>query len=160
MLSIAPLTTDDHDLVTWTLYEAVTWNDPEGVPPLETAIQHPEMVRYHTEWGRGGDLGVKATIDGTFAGAAFARLFTDDDHGYGYVDDETPELGIAAVGGVRNRGVGRRLMEGLATEARRNGVGRLSLSVNNANPAKRLYESLGYELVESDGDSSIMVLDL
>jgi hypothetical protein len=37
---------------------------------------------------------------------------------------------------------------------------RLSLSVNNPNPARRLYESLGYETEADTGDSSLMVLEL
>ncbi|NND02581.1 MAG: GNAT family N-acetyltransferase, partial [Acidimicrobiia bacterium] len=40
------------------------------------------------------------------------------------------------------------------------GIARLSLSVNKPNPARRLYERLGYEIVEDRGSSVLMVLDL
>jgi GNAT superfamily N-acetyltransferase len=159
-VDIQPLDAGDVDVVKWTVYTAVAWNDPPGLPPLEVAVEHPEIARYHEGWGRLGDIGVGAAIDGTFAGAAFARLFTDDDHGHGYVDDQTPELGIAVEERFRGRGVGHRLMDALVDEARRMGVDRLALSVNNPNPAKRLYEALGYRTVDDDGESSVMVLDL
>ena len=45
-------------------------------------------------------------------------------------------------------------------EARQLRIARLALSVNNPNPAKRLYEALGYRTVTDDGESSVMVLDL
>jgi len=159
-MSARPLGPADIGVVQWALYTAVSWNDPPGIPPIAQAIEHPDMLRYHDGWGRRGDFGVAAYVDGEFLGAAFARLFTDDDHGHGYVDDETPELGVAVVSSHRGHGVGRYLMEELAEEARRVGCARLSLSVNNPNPAKGLYESLGYELIDDDGESSLMVLEL
>jgi hypothetical protein len=48
----------------------------------------------------------------------------------------------------------------VAGEARTEGILRLSLSVNNPNPAKQLYQSLGYVTARDDGDSSVMVLEL
>jgi GNAT superfamily N-acetyltransferase len=142
------------------LYTAISWNDDPNIPPLEVAVQHPDVVRYHEGWGRAGDIGVKAIMADELVGAAFARLFTDEDHGHGFVDSETPELGIGVVSGHRGKGIGRELMLGLAEKARAEGIHRLSLSVNNPNPAKRLYESLGYTTVQDDGASSVMVLVL
>ena len=157
---VTPLTAEDVDVVQWAVYTAVAWNSPPGLPPLEQAIEHPELARYHRDWGRVGDIGVKATVADQFAGAVFARLFTEADHGHGYVDSLTPELGIAVVAEHRGQGVGRRLMRALEDRARREGFERLALSVNNPNPAKRLYEWLGYRTVGDDGESSIMVLHL
>ncbi len=158
--SIESLGGGDVDVVKWVVYTAVSWNDPPDLPPFAVALEHPRLARFHRGWGRPGDFGVQTVIDGRFAGAAFARLFTETDHADGYVDDRTPELGIAVEEGFRRRGVARDLLAALSEEARRNRIERLSLSVNNANPAKRLYEAAGYAIYADDGISSIMVLDL
>lgn len=159
-ITTAPLTPTDTHLVEWVLYTAVSWNNPPGLPPLDQAIQHPELLRYHAGWGRPGDIGVRGSVDDEFAGAAVARLFTDNDHGHGYLDEETPELSIAVVPGLRGQGVGRALLGALADEARSSGFQRLSLSVNNPNPARHLYRSVGFAEIDDDGSSVLMVLEL
>jgi GNAT superfamily N-acetyltransferase len=151
---------DDVDAVQLALYLALAWNNPPDIPDPATVMAHPEVVIYHRGWGRTGDIGVKAVADERTVGAAFARLFTEESHGYGYVDAQTPELGVGVVAGYRGHGLGRRLLEAIADQAQAEGILRLSLSVNNPNPAKRLYQSLGYTTVGDDGDSSVMVLDL
>lgn len=159
-IDITRLGPDGVELVQWTLYEAISWTGDPDIPPLDVAIRHPDLRRYHERWGRPGDFGVQAMSGNEFLGAAFARCFTREDHGHGFIDEETPELGIAVVPDRRGLGLGRRLMDELAEVARSLGFERLSLSVNNPNSAKRLYEALGYRIVEDDGDSSLMVLAL
>ena len=146
--------------VRWALFEAVAWDPERELPPFAVTIEHPELARYHRGWGRTGDLGVVAERGGEVVGVALARLFTEDDHGHGYVDEETPELAVAVAEGARGNGIGARLLDELATVARRAGVPRLSLSVDSENPALRLYERLGYREVARDEDGVRMVLDL
>ncbi len=76
------------------------------------------------------------------------------------VDEQTPEVVIAIEKRFRRQGLGTRLMETLADEARRLGFEHLRLSVNHANEAKHLYETLGYRIIGDDGRSSIMRLTL
>jgi ribosomal protein S18 acetylase RimI-like enzyme len=139
------------------LYEAVAWNPDRVIPPYELTIEHPELARYHAGWGRRGDLGMVAEDDGEVVGAALCRLFTDDDHGHGYVDDDTPELAVAIWVGHRGQGIGTELMAALEDFARAEGFSQLSLSVDADNPARRLYERLGYAELSVDESGARML---
>lgn len=159
-IAVQRLGPDDGEAVQMALYLALSWNDPPGIPDRETVMAHPEVAIYHDGWGREGDVGIRAVHQERLVGVAFARVFTEEQHGHGYVDAQTPEVGIGVAREYRGQGIGRRLMEALAEAARAEGVLRLSLSVNNQNPAKRLYESLGYTVVADDRNATTMVLDL
>jgi GNAT superfamily N-acetyltransferase len=50
---------------------------------------------------------------------------------------------------VRQAGVGRALMAALARECREKGYGRIDLNVLHWNPARRFYESIGCQHIES-----------
>ena len=63
---------------------------------------------------------------------------------YGYVDDQTPELTIAVVPSKRGKGLGEELMQSLLDRARQAGHRSISLSVERANPARKLYERFGF----------------
>ena len=154
------LRADEVEHVRWALFEAVAWDPERELPPFELTIEHPELARYHREWGRAGDLGVVAVRGDEVVGVALARLFTQDDHGHGYVDDATPELAVAVADAARGNGLGTRLLNELAATARDAGIQRLSLSVDSENPALRLYERLGYRELARDEDGVRMVLDL
>ncbi len=118
------------------------------------------VYRYVIAWGREGDGGVLALDDGFPVGAAWYRLFKEDEPGYGFVDEETPELAIAIVPSRRGRGLGKELLQGLIASAKRDGFRRLSLSVDRDNPAIGLYESFGFRTVGEYGRSRTMVADI
>jgi len=159
-MTFRPLEPPESDHVKWALYQAVSWNPDRKVPPLEALLGHPELLRYHRDWGRRGDLGVVAELDGRRAGVAFCRLFTRDDHGHGYVDQATPELAVSVEAAHRGHGIGARLMHELADRVRTAGFARLSLSVDTDNPARRLYERLGYRELDRDDGGIRMLLEL
>jgi GNAT superfamily N-acetyltransferase len=78
-------------------------------------------------------------------------------HGYGFVAEDIPELSIAVVASRRHQGIGRRLLLGLIEASAAQGHRALSLSVNEHNPARGLYESVGFRPVEHHGAAWTMV---
>jgi len=97
---------------------------------------------------------------GVQTGAAWFRLWTSERHSYGFVDAVTPELCIGVVLVHRRRGIGRALLEQLIATARADGSPAMSLSVNPFNPARVLYESLGFRKVGESGASWTLRLPL
>ena len=116
--------------------------------------------RYVEGWGRPGDTAVIALDAGFPVGAAWYRLFTDDSPGFGHIDESTPELTIAVVPSKRGKGLGEELMGALLEEAREAGHRSISLSVEEANPARKLYERFGFREVDERGDTVVMVAGL
>jgi ribosomal protein S18 acetylase RimI-like enzyme len=131
---------------------------PPGPLPAG-ASSMPHVTRWLQDWGRPGDAGVIAWVDGDRLGAAWCRVLADAvarDAGGGAL----PELAIAVVPEYRARGVGERLLVGLARAASSAGHTALSLTVNEQNSAVRLYERVGFQIVGRDGPRLTMVKPL
>jgi GNAT superfamily N-acetyltransferase len=158
--TLRPATDDDVGSIQRIVYEALSWNPERPLPPMEAIVAHPEFARYHGGWGRPGDAGVLAMSGGEVVAGAFCRLFTDDDHGHGYVDAATPEVAIAVWGLPRGKGIGSELIDTLHTMAAEAGHARLSLSIDTENPAIRLYERNGYVTESVDSGGTRMVVRL
>jgi ribosomal protein S18 acetylase RimI-like enzyme len=143
---IRPGTPQDARFLRDMLRHAYYWRAPEE----DEAGLHP--MRYVENWGRPGDAAVIALDHGFPVGAAWYRLFKSSAPGYGFVDEETPELSIAVVPSKRGHGIGHELMDATLARARSEGYGAISLSVAKDSPSVRLYEQYGFEQVdERDG---------
>jgi GNAT superfamily N-acetyltransferase len=161
-MTIRELTEADLPFLRQMLVAALLWSPRrQRLRWLGRLVLRLEIVAiYHRRWGRVGDTGFVAEENGRRVGAVWYRFFTEEEHGDGYVDPETPELAVAVVEGSRGRGIGRRLMEAIHDRARREGVRRIALSVDAGNPARRLYAALGYRDYEPGDGKGRMVLDL
>jgi ribosomal protein S18 acetylase RimI-like enzyme len=128
------------------LYGAAHWNLEEPRPPKEEALSEPRLARYLEGWGRPGDTAILAVdLDGgRRLGAAWYRLMTSEEPGYGFIDDQTPELALAVIPDHRGRGVGGALLRELREAATSQGYSTLSLGVEKGNPALGLYERNGF----------------
>ena len=159
-MNVRPAGPGDVEFLKKMLYEAAAWNSDWPRERMIAALADPMLERYHRDWGRGGDGGVIAELDGEPVGAAWYRLFTEEEPGWGFVDEKTPELGIAVVPLHRRRGIGETLLRALMVQAREDGFQALSLSVAVHNRSRMMYERAGFERVSEDGESWVMRADL
>lgn len=83
------------------------------------------------------------------------RLLAGEEKGFGYIDDFTPELGMAILPEYRGQGIGTTLLTRLVETAAAS-YEQISLSVARENPALRLYKRLGFEVVAEVGTSLTM----
>lgn len=115
--------------------------------PSVAAVQaQPLLRKYVDQWGRKGDCGVVALHEEIAIGAAWLRLWSAEEQGVSFLDDQTPELAMAVLPNYRQQGVGTQLLNHLIELASPH-FAAISLSVRSENPAIALYERLGFEKI-------------
>lgn len=129
------------------LYYAAHVDEEPGVS-IEKAQRNPFLAKYVTHWGKPGDLGVLAYEVGTLesVGAAWLRIFVGAEKGCDAIEEGTPELAIAVAPSCIGRGVGVQLLTHLLALAATH-YPAVYLNVRATNPAKRLYERLGFVVI-------------
>jgi ribosomal protein S18 acetylase RimI-like enzyme len=144
------LTPADQPFLWEMLYQAL-YVPADETPPPRDAIYQPDLARYVQDWGRAGDRGFLARdlATGEPIGAVWLRFLIGEDKGYGYVNDQTPELGLAVLPAYRGQGIGTALLNALVADA----PGAISLSVSADNPALRLYQRFGFSIVDETAGS-------
>ncbi len=122
----------------------------------------PELSHYFTAWPPDREFGVVAENAHGLApvGVAWARVFPADDPGYGFVDEATPEVSVWVSPHRRGQGIGSDLMMQMIEQAREREFSQISLSVENGNPARRLYERLGFVPAGRDTQPGTLILRL
>jgi ribosomal protein S18 acetylase RimI-like enzyme len=145
---IRPLTQEDEPFLWQMLYEAAHMAE-EGESTVEAVVNHPLIAKYVKDWGRASDMGFAAIAFNSSQpiGAAWLRLFTEDDKGFGWVDDTIPELAIAVLPEYTNQGVGTQLLASLLSAAKVS-YPAVSLSVRSSNRALNFYQRSGFKVIE------------
>jgi len=146
LLRFRALTAEDQDLLWHWLHIALWDPPPAGLRPIEV-LQSPGVRIYVEGWGRAGDLGVVARVDGQDAGACWVRLLPVG-VGLASVDAQTPQLGIALEPAFQHRGHGQPLLRETLRVAWLGGYRQVSLTVHPENPAQFVYERCGFRKVE------------
>ncbi|WP_293124267.1 GNAT family N-acetyltransferase [Microcoleus sp. bin38.metabat.b11b12b14.051] len=145
--SIRSLTQEDEPFLWQMLYVAAHMAE-EGESTVEAVVNHPLIAKYVKHWGRTGDMGFVATLNSSQPiGAAWLRLLTGDDKGFGWIDDSIPELAIAVLPEYTNQGVGTQLLAHVLSAAKAS-YPSVSLSVRSSNPALHLYKRAGFKVME------------
>ena len=132
---IRPLREEETHLLRDFLYEAIYI--PEGMePPIKEVIDIPELKIYIEDFGKSKDDYCLVTeTEHKVIGAVWVRIIND----YGHIDNNTPSLSISLYREYRNKGIGTELMKEMLKLLRDKGYHQVSLSVQKANYATKMY---------------------
>ena len=138
------------------LYEAIFI--PEGAAaPEKDIVEKPELRVYTEDFGsRKGDNCLVADFRGEVVGAVWTRIMND----YGHVDDDTPSFAISLYKEYRKQGIGSQLMVKMLELLKWQGYEKASLAVQKANYAVKMYENVGFKIVNENDEEYIMVCEL
>ncbi|MEZ5087595.1 MAG: GNAT family N-acetyltransferase [Tessaracoccus sp.] len=141
--SVREATAADRGLLARATLDNLNWNSPRFT--MREVEDTPQFRHYYDGWPSGEDFGLVAEdAKGVAVAAVWLRYFTAADPGYGFVADTIPELSIWVSSGYRGQGIGGRLLHRITEVAQDRGVAAISLSVEDGNPAARLYARHGF----------------
>jgi GNAT superfamily N-acetyltransferase len=138
----------------------------ESGEPIQKALDGQELSIYWKRWGREGDVGVVAieVASGLPVCCAWARRFSRQEPGHGFVAEDILEIAIGTISTFRGQGIGTAVLKSLLDECR-NKCNGISLSVRKNSPAVRLYSRFGFLRVDNSehrnrvgGQSTTMLL--
>lgn len=135
------------------LYEAIFV--PEGVePPSKEIIKLPELQVYVKDFGvQEGDICFAAEVENKVIGAVWVRIMDD----YGHVEDGVPSFAVSLYKEYRGQGIGTDLMKRMLKELKSRGYKKASLAVQKANYAVKMYQNVGFKIVDENEEEYIMV---
>lgn len=151
--NIREITECEYPLLNEFIYEAIFI--PDGVKaPHKSIINNPDLQVYITGFGsQKDDYCVVAEVNRKIVGAAWVRIMDD----YGHVDNETPSLAISLYKQYRGLGIGTSMLKELLSILKQNGYEKTSLAVQKANYALKMYQNLGYEIIDENEEEYIMI---
>lgn len=138
------------------LYEAIFI--PEGVQaPPKSIIHLPELQVYVEDFGKKeDDICFVTEADEKIVGAVWVRVMND----YGHIGDGIPSFAISLYKEYRGYGIGTALMKKMLQELRQRDYEKTSLAVQKANYAVKMYQNVGFEIVDENEEEYIMVCQL
>ena len=135
------------------LYEAIFQRDNTKLLPKDIILQDDLQV-YIKDFGtKVDDYCLCADINGLVVGAVWVRNI----QGFGSVDHKTPEFAISVLKEYRNNGIGLSLMKQMLNTLKYKGYERTSLAVQKDNYAVRLYQSVGFTIIDENNEEYIMI---
>lgn len=151
--SIREMKETEYDLLNAFLYEAIFI--PEGMtPPPMSIINEPELQVYVSGFGlQKHDRALVAEVTGKIVGAVWVRIMND----YGHVDDRTPSFAISLYKEYRGQGIGIEMMRKMLSVLKDCGYEQASLAVQKANYAVKMYQKVGFEIIDENEEEYIMI---
>ncbi|MBU5590149.1 GNAT family N-acetyltransferase [Clostridium sp. MSJ-4] len=143
----------EYSLLSDFLYESIFI--PEGIEaPPKSIINIPEFQVYVSDFGSWKhDRALIAETDGKVIGVVWVRIMND----YGHINDETPSFAISLYKEYRGLGIGTAMMRKMISILKASGYEQVSLSVQKANYAVKMYQKVGFEVFCENEEEYIMI---
>ncbi len=153
---IRPIKTNEIMLLTDFIYEAIYQRDSENLV-ARTIIQDPSIWVYIDGFGaKKDDYCLVAEENGIIVGAVWVRCID----AFGHIDDVTPEFAISVYPQYRNRGIGTNLMKSMIELLGSKGYKKTSLAVQKDNYAVKMYQNVGFKVIDENEQEYIMLYTL
>ena len=151
--TIREMAATEYSLLNEFLYEAIFI--PDSIkPPPRNIIYSPELQIYVDRFGTSkDDFALIAEVEEKIVGAVWTRIMND----YGHIDDETPSLAISLYKEYRGQGIGTHMMKEMLSLLKTHGYKRVSLSVQKANYAAKMYQKIGFDIIRENKEEWIML---
>lgn len=155
-MDFRPIDGEDLPLLIDATVDNVNWDGTARIS-ADQVLADDRLSQYATGFISGRDWGFAALEANKVIGLAWVQFFSEKSPGYGFVDSETPELSINVDKEFRRKGVGSHLLEMIMSHSQEVGCPSMSLSVEDGNPARRLYEKFGFMPASREGNSETMM---
>ena len=120
------------------LYQAIYQPDKTNLAP-RSIIEKPELQVYIKDFGTKGAVWVRNI------------------NGYGSVDNNTVEFAISVFDEYQKMGIGTALMNKMLEHLNKLNYSKASLAVQKENYAVRMYQKVGFEIVDENEQEYIMI---
>lgn len=155
-LNIREIKENEYNILDNFLYEAIFI--PKGTKKLpREIIDNEELQVYVKDFGNYKDDNcIVAELNNKIIGACWTRIMND----YGHIDDNTPSFAISLYEEYRGKGIGTKLMETMLKLLKDKGYKKTSLAVQKNNYAVKMYQKVGFKIIDENEQEYIMVCDL
>ena len=135
------------------LYQAIYQPDKTKLAP-KSIIKNPELQIYIKDFGKQkDDYCFCAEVDNRIVGAVWVRNI----NGYGGIDDNTVEFAVSVFDEYQKMGIGTALTKRMLEHLKGLNYSKVSLSVQKKNYAVKMYQKVGFEIVDENEQEFIMI---
>lgn len=151
--TIREMRTEEYPLLDDFLYQAIYQPDTTNLAP-KSIINKPELQVYIKDFGKQkDDYCFCAEVDNRVVGTVWVRNI----NGYGSIDNVTVEVAISVFNEYQKMGIGTALIKKMLGHLKELNYPKASLAVQKENYAVRMYQQVGFEIVDENEQEYIMI---
>lgn len=151
--TIREMRIDEYPLLDDFLYQAIYQPDKTNLAP-KSIINNSELQVYIKGFGtQKDDHCFCAEVDNKVVGAVWVRNI----NGYGSIDNVTVEFAISVFDEYQKMGIATALMNKMLMHLKELNYPKASLAVQKGNYAVRMYQKVGFEIVDENEQEYIMI---